>query len=168
MSKQEHNDYEKNNAVDSQPLLNNHHDVVYEYVADNDDSKQASIRKTIISVLTVILLIVCGVLACLLAKETIAVPDGGSSGGHTYTVRFVEPEHGEIAGSGEYKSKDRATVTAVPYVGYDFKGWYKQVDGEAGVEYKKVSSDEKYKFDVSSDIVLKAKFVKSDSADKEK
>lgn len=167
MSNQEYNDYEKNNAVDSQPILSNHHNVVYEFVADNDNSKQSSFRKMVVSVLTVILLVVCGVLACLLAKETIALPDGDSSGGHTYTVRFVEPEHGEIAGSGEYKSKDSATVTAVPYVGYDFKGWYKQVDGDSGVEYKKVSSDAKYKFDVSSDIVLKAKFAKADSAGKE-
>ncbi|MBP9037181.1 MAG: VWA domain-containing protein [Candidatus Cloacimonas sp.] len=66
-------------------------------------------------------------------------------------VSSEDESKGLAYGSGAYLKGNSALVTAVAYEGYVFEGWYK---GSA-----KLSSDAEYKFNVTSDETLVAKFI---------
>lgn len=68
-----------------------------------------------------------------------------------FTVTLSCTDGGEVEGDGEYSSGEAVTVIARPDDGYDFDGWY-----SAG---SKVSDNTKYKFTVTSDKNLEAKFI---------
>ncbi|WP_195429051.1 glycoside hydrolase family 2 TIM barrel-domain containing protein [Clostridium sp. D46t1_190503_E9] len=70
-----------------------------------------------------------------------------------YTVTVNKTEGGSIAGTGKYVEGQEATLVATANKGYNFIGWFDE-DG------KEVSKDATYRFIVSSDVVLNAKFEK--------
>ena len=70
-----------------------------------------------------------------------------------YTVTVNKTEGGSVAGSGKYIEGEEATLVATANEGYKFIGWF-------DAEGKEVSKDSTYRFIVSSDVVLNAKFEK--------
>ncbi|WP_291652615.1 glycoside hydrolase family 2 TIM barrel-domain containing protein [Clostridium sp.] len=70
-----------------------------------------------------------------------------------YTVTVNKTEGGSIAGAGKYVEGEEATLVATANKGFKFLGWF-DADG------KEVSKDATYRFIVSSDVVLNAKFEK--------
>ena len=75
-----------------------------------------------------------------------------NSGGTEYTINVsANPEEGgDVSGSGMYQQGQSCTVTATPYVGYDFANWT-----ENGAV---VSTDANYTFNVTADRNLVANF----------
>lgn len=69
-----------------------------------------------------------------------------------YTVS-VSGDGGSTSGGGTYTDGQNATVTAYPFAGYDFDGWYK--NGTL------VSSNTSYTFEVSSNVKLEARFIQT-------
>ena len=73
-----------------------------------------------------------------------------TSGATTYSVSVSAGSGGSVSGAGSYSYGSFATVRATPNSGYTFDGWY---EGST-----KVSSSAEYRFTVSRDISLTAKF----------
>ena len=97
-------------------------------------------------------------------KSTIVVrAEDGSKNAYTvnyvlpapkeYTVTVNKTEGGAVAGAGKYVEGEEVTLIATANEGYNFIGWFEE-------EGKEVSKDATYRFIVSSDVVLNAKFEK--------
>ncbi|MCL2153243.1 MAG: GH92 family glycosyl hydrolase [Oscillospiraceae bacterium] len=71
--------------------------------------------------------------------------------GSYYSVTAAASAGGTVSGGGDYASGREAALTAIPDSGFAFEGWY---EGDT-----KVSGDAEYKFTVSRDISLTAKFI---------
>ena len=152
---------DKQNETQSTPQVTSC--VVYEYSAEDKKSKSTRISRTIMSVITLIAVLICGYTGYSLAvTDTDTEPDPPK-----YTVQFVKPENGEITGSGSYEAGKEIIVRATPYGGYVFRGWYEKtgVDENGEPQYKRISKHKNHRIKVEKDVVLRAKFRKATTVD---
>ncbi|MGN0458562.1 MAG: hypothetical protein ACI4IL_06310 [Eubacterium sp.] len=70
----------------------------------------------------------------------------------TYRVALSCNQGGEVEGDGEYTEGERVIIIARANDGYEFDGWY---EGS-----KKITDSTTYRFNIKSDMKLKAKFLK--------
>ncbi|MGN0531827.1 MAG: InlB B-repeat-containing protein [Eubacterium sp.] len=136
---------------------------VYEYSAEDKKSKSTRFSRTILSVITLVVILICVYTGNNLAvTNTDTEPDPPK-----YTVQFVKPENGEITGSGSYEEGKEIIVRATPYEGYVFKGWYEKtgVDENGEPQYKRISGHKNHRIKVEKDVVLRAKFRKASTTD---
>ena len=69
---------------------------------------------------------------------------------YTLAVKTDQSDTGTVSGAGIYEAGSRATAKATPYLGYAFKGWYK--DGTL------VSTNTTYTFTIGANTTLSATF----------
>jgi hypothetical protein len=53
---------------------------------------------------------------------------------------------------------EQIIVSADPAAGYEFEGWYLEIDMETHAEYQLLSTDEIYTFDITGDMKIQARF----------
>jgi len=66
---------------------------------------------------------------------------------------------GMVSGEGLYDEGEIITIHAEPKEGYEFKGWFK--------DEEKISSEEKYEFEINEDSLFKASFKNTEKLSKE-